>query len=109
MWIGIFSSILWVYQLLIMDRYSVFARWINEKNNLNISPYILPILSRSFRNYAYNLEYILLIILAISVEFVYWEYFLLLFFITVICMSLYIIVSHTWYCYLNMNISEKNE
>jgi phosphatidylglycerophosphate synthase len=78
MWVGIISVIAVSFHNFIFDRYSAYIRWMNKEKSLNVTPYIRRTMSLRFINLMSDVQYLLLIILAIHfVSFILWLFFLI--------------------------------
>jgi len=104
-WIGLFSAILCPMHYLYYDRYSSFARWINEEqSDIVIQPYLrnkMPL----FFNGANDLQNFLLFCLPLYHSILFYNYLLILiYFLTNIFMALYTINTYTISAYKSFKI-----
>ena len=78
MWAGVVCAVVTPFHILIYDRYSAFARWINEEENSNIKPYIRrdnKVLLFCL-NMVEDLQHVFLILSIFSFSLGVWLYFL---------------------------------
>lgn len=111
MWVGIVSAVLTPFHHLYYDRYSAYARWINEENKMSIKPYIKRCLSPRLNWFLNDLHYTCLVVIAFLFLLNYWlwEYILLLYFLIHIGKGLFFISIHTKYAYNYMRVFAKQK
>lgn len=100
-WIGVIAVVLTPFHHLIFDRYSAYARWINEEKQLNIKPYIRKNDMVFLLNVFVDLQYIALIVALFNLTSGLYVYFL----INIILSNIYIF-KHLRAVYKNMNVKK---
>lgn len=76
MWSGIICVVLTPFYVLYFDRYSSYARWINQECKMDIKPYIRPELCPKLFNSLYDFQFLALFFLPIFLNLSLWVYFL---------------------------------
>ncbi len=96
-WVSIVAVLLTPFHHLYFDRYSAYARWINEELGLNIKPYLKRTLSPKLNWFLNDLQYTCLIAIPVlfSLENISWQYLLFVYYIVHIIRGIYYIAVHT--------------
>lgn len=107
-WIGIIATVICPIHYLYYDRYSTFARWINEEySDISIKPYLrnkMPF----FYNNANDFQNFLLFCLPIYYNFQYYNsLIILIYFLVNIFMAIFTINSYTLSAYRNFLVPAK--
>jgi len=105
MWIGITCAVLTPFHHLYFDRYSAFARWINQETKTNIKPYIKSHIFPRANNILLDLQFLCLLLMSLMIENNNFIYLCSLYFLINITMGVFYIIIHTIYSYNNMKVS----
>ena len=102
-WLGGINTVLTPFQHFILDRYSAYARWINESSSLQLKPYIRLEKGAGFLNILFDLQYVVLVLAIFNYSWGICLYFL----INVVTAKIQI-YNHVISASKNMRVSKKS-